>query len=88
METYRFLGHGMSDVDRPYRTREEEREWRESRDPIDQLRRILAEDWQVSKDELDSISSNVALQIDISVEAAQKAPLPDAEELTKHIYAD
>ncbi len=38
METYRYLGHGMSDVDRPYRTRDEEREWRQTRDPIDRLR--------------------------------------------------
>jgi TPP-dependent pyruvate/acetoin dehydrogenase alpha subunit len=88
METYRYLGHGMSDVDRSYRAKEEEREWRQTRDPIDRLRRTLIEEWRLSGDDLNVISSEVAAQIDTSVEAAQAAPLPEAEELKKHIYAD
>ena len=88
METYRFIGHGMSDVDRAYRTREEEQEWQRARDPIDRLRTTLIEEWRLKQSALDAISSGVAKQIDISVEAAQKAPLPAAEELMKHVYAD
>src|SRR5262249_15204469 len=39
-QTYRFFGHGMSDRDRPYRTRDEEETWRQ-RDPIPKLARHL-----------------------------------------------
>lgn len=88
LETYRYLGHGMSDVDRPYRAREEENEWRQMRDPIDRWRRTLIEKWQLGEDTLNGILSAVAAQIDTSVEVAQNAPLPEAEELRKHIYAD
>jgi len=48
----------------------------------------LIEEWRLKQSALDAISSGVAKQIDISVEAAQKAPLPAAEELMKHVYAD
>jgi acetoin:2,6-dichlorophenolindophenol oxidoreductase subunit alpha len=88
METYRYLGHGMSDVDRPYRTREEEQEWQQSRDPIERLRRTLIEELHVKDADLKKISSEVLKQIDKSVEEAQEAPLPGPEELMKHVYAD
>ncbi len=88
LETYRYSGHGMSDVDRSYRTREEEQQWRQSRDPIDCLWKFLREEWQVSPNLLASLSSEVAHQIEVSVEAAQKAPFPPVEDVTKHVYAD
>jgi pyruvate dehydrogenase E1 component alpha subunit len=88
METYRYGGHGMSDVDRAYRTREEEQEWKRKRDPIDRLGRTLIEEWHLKQDALDAISSEVATQIEIAIEAAQKAPLPAAQELMKHVYAE
>ena len=88
METYRYSGHGMSDVDRAYRTREEEQQWRQNRDPIDRMRKLLTEEWHVSPNLLDSISAEVVQQIESSVETAQKAPFPSAEEVTKHVYAE
>jgi acetoin:2,6-dichlorophenolindophenol oxidoreductase subunit alpha len=88
METYRYGGHGMSDVDRAYRTREEEHEWKRKRDPIDRLGRTLIEQWHLKQDALDAISSEVATQIEIAIEAARSAPLPAAQELMKHVYAE
>ncbi len=88
LETYRYLGHGMSDVDRPYRAREEEHEWRKMRDPIDRWRQTLIEKWQLGEDTLNGISSDIAAQIDTSVKAAQEAPFPGEDELRKHIYAN
>ena len=88
METYRFGGHGMSDVDRAYRTRDEEREWQSTRDPIERIRQTLVKDWQTDEDVLRDISLEIAKQVDISAEAAQKASLPLPEELKKHVYAD
>jgi TPP-dependent pyruvate/acetoin dehydrogenase alpha subunit len=88
METYRFGGHGMGDVDRAYRTRDEEREWQSTRDPIERIRQTLVKDWQTDEDVLRDISSEIAKEIDVSAEAAQKASSPQPEELKKHVYAD
>jgi TPP-dependent pyruvate/acetoin dehydrogenase alpha subunit len=88
METYRFGGHGMGDVDRAYRTRDEEREWQSTRDPIERIRQTLVKDWQTDEDVLRDISSEIAKEVDVSAEAAQKASSPQPEELKKHVYAD
>ena len=87
-QTYRYYGHGMSDPNRPYRSREEEQEWREQRDPIDRLATQLMEAGEVTRSNLDSIQDTVRQEIRAAVEFAKKAPLPDPREVTKHVYAD
>ena len=47
-DTYRFHGHHVGDIDRPYRTREEEAEWAR-RDPVKFL-----EDWLVKSHETEA----------------------------------
>jgi pyruvate dehydrogenase E1 component alpha subunit len=88
METYRYIGHGMGDVNRPYRTREEEQEWRQNRDPIDRLWKHLLEEWNAAPDYFTAISAEVASQIDKAIEEAQGAPYPLPEDVTKHVYSD
>lgn len=87
-DTYRYYGHGMSDPNRPYRSREEEREWREQRDPIDRLAKQLIEAGKVTRGDLDSIQEAVQQEIRAAIEFAKKSPLPDPQEVTKHVYAD
>src|SRR5262245_4557175 len=88
METYRYIGHGMGDVNRPYRTREEEQEWRQKRDPIDRLWKHLLEEWNATPDYFTAISAEVASQIDKAIEEAQGAPYPLPVDVTKHVYSD
>ncbi len=84
-ETYRYLGHGMSDRDRAYRTREEEAEWRKN-DPIDRLaRQLLAK--QTPQADLEAIIADVKREIEAAIEFAKAAPLPDPQEVTQHVYA-
>jgi pyruvate dehydrogenase E1 component alpha subunit len=86
-DTYRFRGHGMSDADRPYRTREEEREWMK-RDPIERFARLLTEKDHCSREELDLIGANVRAEIDAAVTWAQEAAWPATDEVTTHVYAE
>ena len=58
-ETYRFQGHGMSDPDRPYRTREEEREW-QKRDPVERFASLLTENAHCTREELEAIGGRGA----------------------------
>src|SRR5512133_3616447 len=58
MQTYRYRGHSMSDPAK-YRSKDEVQKMREERDPIEQVRRRLLEDWKVSEDELKSMDAKV-----------------------------
>ena len=86
--TYRYYGHGMGDRNRSYRTREEESEWREKRDPIDNFKRHLLETDDVSESELDKIQAEVTQEIEKGVAFAQQSPYPTPEAVSKHVYAE
>lgn len=87
-QTYRYYGHGMSDRDRPYRSREEEQQWRQRRDPISSLANRLIEEAYATRSELDSIQGEVKQKIAEGIEFGTKAPFPDPDEVTKHVYAE
>lgn len=85
-ETYRYFGHGNSDRDRAYRTRDEENIWRQ-RDPIQRLADTLIKNWEVTQADLDGLAEAVQKQIDAAVEFGQAAPYPALDEVTEHVYA-
>jgi pyruvate dehydrogenase E1 component alpha subunit len=87
-DTYRYLGHGMSDRTRPYRSREEEDEWRSRRDPIERLRRQLLEAGHYTEPELDAVGEEVRAEVEEAARLAQEAPFPDPEEVDRHVFAD
>jgi len=84
-ETYRYLGHGMSDLDRPYRTREEEETWRE-RDAIASMATYLIEDGAATQAELDEIGDAISSEMAAAVAHAKAAPFPSPAEVTEHLY--
>jgi TPP-dependent pyruvate/acetoin dehydrogenase alpha subunit len=86
-ETYRYAGHGMSDRDRPYRTREEEAEWR-GRDPIDRLERLLLADAVTSEAELAALTAAVDAEMLEAIEFAKQSPDPQVEEVGRYVYVD
>ena len=67
MKTYRYRGHSMSDPAK-YRSKEEVQKMREERDPIEQVRRRLLEDWKVSEDELKAIDGKLQPDPDAKLE--------------------
>jgi TPP-dependent pyruvate/acetoin dehydrogenase alpha subunit len=87
LNTYRFMGHHVGDVDRAYyRSKAEEQEWR-GRDPI-----VLHGDWLLAHgladDEApDRIEREAVDEIKRGVEAALAAPFPDPSEVDEDVYA-
>jgi pyruvate dehydrogenase E1 component alpha subunit len=83
--TYRFAGHSKSDA-RRYRTKEEERAWRD-RDPIDVFQRRLTEREGWRPEEVDAVKSEIARQVEDAAERAFQAAESAPEELFQDVYA-
>jgi acetoin:2,6-dichlorophenolindophenol oxidoreductase subunit alpha len=86
--TYRFYGHHVGDVDRAYyRTKEEESDWGENRDPIARFGQRLVEAGVATADELTDITEATRAEIDAGVAFALDAPYPSEDQVTEHVYA-
>ena len=71
-KTYRWYGHSRSDP-RVYRTREEEKEWRE-KDPITRLSKRLMEDGVATQEEVDAVLARAKEAIEKATEFALATP--------------
>ena len=88
LETYRYHGHHVGDINRTYyRTKEEETEWRANRDPIDNFGAWLSEQGIASSDELADIDAAIKAEAAEAVEHALAAPYPPVEEVDAHVFA-
>ncbi|MCD6289176.1 MAG: dehydrogenase [Anaerolineae bacterium] len=86
-KTYRYYGHSRSDP-RRYRTREEEREWREKRDPIKLFKeRLLALGW-LTEEEYEEMEQAAEKKLETAVEFGLQSPQPPPEELYKDVYVE
>src|SRR5919198_1095137 len=86
LNTYRFHGHHVGDVDRSYyRSKEEEADWRSGRDPIALLGTWLR-DQGVPDEELERIRAEAQREVDTGVEFALAAPYPDESEVDQHVF--
>ena len=63
-KTYRYYGHHVGDVNREYRTRDEEKDWMTKRDPLQTLATRLAQQKLVDGDTFDRILSDVKTEIE------------------------
>jgi len=88
LDTYRFHGHHVGDIDRSYyRSKEEEQQWREARDPIKILGDWLTKEKIATVGELDAIRDEVKADAEAAVQYALDAPYPPLEEVDQHVYA-
>jgi acetoin:2,6-dichlorophenolindophenol oxidoreductase subunit alpha len=86
--TYRFYGHHVGDVDRAYyRSKQEEAEWKNTRDPLKLLAHRLTDDQMADPSSLDEMENDIKAQIEAAVQSALDAPYPDSAEVDQHVYA-
>ncbi len=83
-KTYRWYGHSRSDP-RKYRTKEEEKKWKE-RDPVIVLRNRLLEEEKAAGEELDRVRDRAQATIEAAVKFGLESPSPRAEELYDDVY--
>jgi len=84
-QTYRWYGHSRSDP-RKYRTKEEEKAWRE-RDPITSLAKRLIKGRVATKKETDAVLADAQRAVEKATEFALASPHPLASELADDVYA-
>jgi len=87
-ETYRYMGHSMSDPGLAYRTRDEVTPIRAERDPIDKVKLYLLEHQLSTEEELKEIEKAIKKEVDEAVKQAQAAPFPEIKELYNDVYQD
>ena len=85
--TYRYRGHSMSDPAK-YRTKEEVQEMRERHDPIDALRKVIADRAAASEDDFKRIDKETRDIVNEAARFAQDTPEPDPSELWTDILAE
>jgi pyruvate dehydrogenase E1 component alpha subunit len=80
MQTYRYRGHSMSDPAK-YRTKEEVDKYRNERDPIDHVRKILLDEKLADEAAVKAIDADIRKTVNDAAEFAQHSPEPDPAEL-------
>jgi pyruvate dehydrogenase E1 component alpha subunit len=87
IKTYRFRGHSMTDP-AYYRTREEEKEWRTTRDPIGIFEKQLLDAGLASQADFEENDAKAIQVAEEAAEFAENSPFPEPEELYSDIMAD
>jgi pyruvate dehydrogenase E1 component alpha subunit len=86
-KTYRYYGHHVGDVNREYRTRDEEKEWMTKHDPLQTLAARLVAQRLVDADTFDRIAADVKTEVEKGVAFALAAPYPRPEQVDEDVYA-
>ncbi len=88
LNTYRYFGHHVGDINREYyRSKEEEAEWKTRRDPITNFGAWLVKEKIASEDELAAMRKQVEADAADAVAYALDAPYPPLSEVDDHVYA-
>lgn len=85
--TYRYGGHHVGDLERSYRTRDEEQQWATQRDPLRKLSGWLIQDGLVNDNVFEKIEAEVRTDMETAVEFAVNAPYPGVNEVEQYVYA-
>lgn len=87
--TYRYHGHHVGDINREYyRSKEEEQDWKENRDPIIRFRSWLIEQGIASEAEIETMNAEIKQDAADAVEYALNAKYPDVSEVDMHVFTD
>src|SRR5258705_402186 len=86
-KTYPYYRHHVGDVNREYRTKDEEREWMTNHDPLLTLAGRLTGQRLADASVFERIESDVKIEIDKGVQYALAAPYPALGQVDEDVYA-
>eukprot|EP01104_Vermistella_antarctica_P000738 TRINITY_DN10859_c0_g1_i1.p1 TRINITY_DN10859_c0_g1~~TRINITY_DN10859_c0_g1_i1.p1 ORF type:complete len:413 (-),score=115.95 TRINITY_DN10859_c0_g1_i1:88-1326(-) len=88
MDTYRYVGHSMSDPGTTYRTRDDINEVRNTRDPITKVKAWLISHELATEAEVKTIEKEVRKEMDEATQLAKAGPVPDIKEAFADVHYD
>lgn len=87
--TYRYHGHHVGDINREYyRSKDEERDWKDNRDPIIKFRGWLVDQGVATEAEIEAMNAQIKQDAAEAVDYALNARYPAESEVDMHVYAD
>ena len=86
MATYRYRGHSMSDPDKTYRTKDEIRQYQQTRDPINLFRTHLLNDGILTEAAYKEIDRSARAEAEAAAKFAEESPWPPESELKTDVY--
>ncbi len=84
--TYRYRGHSVSDPDNTYRSKDEIREYRESKDPITLFQKCLQFEKVLDDAAIAKIDEEAMIEAEASAKFADASPFPQPEAIMQDIY--
>ncbi|MEM1429188.1 MAG: thiamine pyrophosphate-dependent dehydrogenase E1 component subunit alpha [Pseudomonadota bacterium] len=88
LETYRYHGHHVGDINRAYyRTKAEEAEWKARRDPIANFGAWLEAEGVIDADARAALDAEIRAEAEAAVAYALDAPYPAASDVDRHVFA-
>ena len=89
LATYRYHGHHVGDINRTYyRSKDEEEQWKSTRDPIANFGKWLQEQKIATAEELAAVDADIRADAQQAVDHALAAKYPDAGEVEMHVYVE
>lgn len=86
--TYRYHGHHVGDIQRSYyRTKDEEEQWKTTRDPLQLSLQWMTEQQFIDAPKAEQIEKEVRAEVEAGVEFALNAPYPELNEVDQDVYA-
>ena len=88
LNTYRYHGHSMSDPGTTYRDRTEIGDVRESRDPIETVKKYMLDAGFAEEAELKAVAKEITKEVNEAAKVAKAGNLPPLDHLFTDIFSD
>lgn len=86
-DSYRYMGHSMSDPDSQYRTKSDIQHVKQERDCIRKMREFMVSEGIMTEEEMTQMEKEVKKEVDADLQKAQKQSVPKPAELFTDIYS-
>lgn len=85
-DSYRYMGHSMSDPDSQYRSKNDIQTVKNERDCVKKMKEFMVSEGIMTEDEMTAMEKAVKKDVDQQLQKAQKHPPTDMKELFNDIY--
>jgi len=87
LDSYRYMGHSMSDPGTSYRTRDDVEKVRAARDPIEKLKTLMTDNQLITPEEIKNLEKRAKKEVEEGVAQAEASPeTPIEQEIWTDVY--